>query len=108
MKICLESIKTNTTRYCYFYIIYNKSVYNTSKRIAKLLNINVDEYNMKLITKVICNSEYKINDDGHSVSSRDLNFIAESISPEEKKVYVEKFKKAFIKELSLLRIGGKE
>lgn len=106
MDIILESVMVNSSVYSYFYIIRGKSLYNTSRGIAKLFKMDVNEYNKKLIKEVIGNNKYEINDEGNSLSSSDLNFVAENISPEENKIYVDRFKNAFIKELTILKIGG--
>lgn len=110
MNIQLEVVETKNNAYCYFNIMYNKSLHNTSKGIARLLNIGIEEYNERLITKVIDDKKYEINDNDskNPLAMRDINFIIKYLSPNDKQIYIERFENEFVKELTLLKIGGEE
>lgn len=91
--------------YSYFIIVnyVNKTLYDTSARISDIFDIDLEEYNKKLINEVIKSDHYEIYD-GSSKGRRlykDLTFKAFG----EDKVYIERFKEVFCKELIMLAMG---
>lgn len=105
MKIKLGTVDAKSNAYYYFIVIFNRVLYNTSNEVARLLNIGVEEYNERLITKVIPGRKYKIIKEDPT-SCGDLNFIIEYTNSDDKQAYVEQFKNEFAKELTALILGG--
>ena len=96
-------------RMSHYFIIINydkKTLYDTSVLISDLLDIDLDEYNEKVINEVVKNKNYSIYR-GSSSGRRlykDLTFEADK----EEEVYIERFKDVFVKELTLLSLGGED
>lgn len=93
------------TSFFYFVIVdYTKKMtYDTSMVISDLLEVDLDEYNKRVINDVIKNKYYSIYD-GSSTGRRlyrDLTFSA----IEENETYIERLKEVFCKELTSLSIG---
>lgn len=89
----------------YFIIVNydNKTFYDTSVIILDLLDIDLNEYNEKVINEVIKSKNYSIYN-GASLGKRlykDLTFK----SDKEEEIYIERFKDTFVKELTLLSMS---
>lgn len=81
------------------------TVYDTSKSISKLFDMELDEYNDLVIDKVIGSANYTIgylNTNKESDIYHDLMFE----DKKSKKFYVDKFKEVFAPQLILLTIEG--
>lgn len=83
-------------------ITSNGEFHNTSKSIARLLNIPVETYNQLLIDKVIKHKFFKLHSHGAGVCA-DLTFDLKCLSKED---YLQRFKDTFSEQLTLLTLGG--
>lgn len=89
----------------YFAMAYDCVAYVSSSEIAKLLNLDVDEYNEILINKVVKHKQYRILKSNDLISSQDLTF-----DPLEtcKEIYINRFKEAFAAQLMVLKLTGEK
>ena len=74
----------------------------TSEQIAKFLNLPVQTYNQILINKVIMHEDYNVTRE-KCANRFDLDFNRRGIN---KSIYIERFKEAFLEELTLAYFGG--
>lgn len=97
----------------YFSILINEQLFDTSKKISKLLNLDIDLYNKILIEKVIKYNSYFT---GYSIleptKSKDLVFslnnppTEKTLIKQSKETYITRFKETFTNQLTLLSLGG--
>lgn len=95
LQIKLSSFYDNEA---YFEITTEEGVFYTSKMISNLLNLNLTTYNRLLIEKVIKHEDFAIDQ-----YTKDVSFMINNIP---KETYIERFKDIFIKEITLLTLGG--
>lgn len=89
-----------------FEIIFNNKLYINSLKISNLLNLDTNLYNKLLIEKVIQHDNYKESTfKSGTIIFKDVSFKLQDTST---KTYLNRFKEAFSKELTLLTLGGAE
>lgn len=82
----------------FFEITTEESVFYSSSAITNLLNLDLIKYNKLLIEKVIRHEDFIVDQ-----YTKDVSFMLNNIS---KKTYIERFKNTFVKELTLISLGG--
>lgn len=97
----------SSEKFC-FVVDFGMEDCDTSKAIADLFKMSVDNYNEILINKVIKHDKYRVETftDMYKVSYvRDVTFVLNGTL---ESVYVNRFKEAFAPQLTLLTLGGIE
>lgn len=83
---------SNDDDYIYFSIDTEEECYYTSRQIAKLFNLTIEQYNKILIKKVIQHDRYLLNNHSYNILRNDITF---KLSGTTKRIYIERFKEAF-------------